>query len=248
VICGLLRYWPKVNSPKEVMFLNEIEEILDVIEPLEFVKIQIPLFQQIARCVSSPHFQVAERALYYWNNEYIVNLIGDNVNAILPVMFPSLYHNSKAHWNRTIHGLVYNALKLFMEINPALFDECAAQYKQNQETATHNSEGLPLPYPIGGPTITTTLGVEVSVPSYNPYVNDDPENLSSGEEEIEEQVDEENPDDEHGEMRMFDGRPDGVNLFRRKSIIPVDESVLSELERHRSLDDVLNGPPDGTNS
>jgi hypothetical protein len=37
---GLLRYWPKTNSPKEVMFLNEIEEILDVIEPSEFQLIQ----------------------------------------------------------------------------------------------------------------------------------------------------------------------------------------------------------------
>jgi serine/threonine-protein phosphatase 2A regulatory subunit B' len=58
VVCGLLRYWPKVNSPKEVMFLNEMEEILDVVEPAEFIKIQVPLFQQIARCVSSLHFQV----------------------------------------------------------------------------------------------------------------------------------------------------------------------------------------------
>jgi len=41
------------------MFLNEIEEILDVIEPTEFVKIEGPLFTQIARCVSSPHFQVS---------------------------------------------------------------------------------------------------------------------------------------------------------------------------------------------
>ncbi|KAJ3044123.1 Serine/threonine-protein phosphatase 2A 56 kDa regulatory subunit gamma isoform [Rhizophlyctis rosea] len=100
VVCGLLRYWPKVNSPKEVMFLNEVEEILDVIEPQEFVKIQVPLFQQIARCVSSPHFQVAERALYYWNNDYIINLIGDNAGVILPIMFSSLYRNSKTHWNR----------------------------------------------------------------------------------------------------------------------------------------------------
>lgn len=38
---GLLRYWPKTNSPKEVMFLNEIEEILDVIEPSEFQLIQV---------------------------------------------------------------------------------------------------------------------------------------------------------------------------------------------------------------
>ena len=40
------------------MFLGEIEEILDVIEPSQFVKIQEPLFKQIAKCVSSPHFQV----------------------------------------------------------------------------------------------------------------------------------------------------------------------------------------------
>lgn len=45
------------------MFLNEIEEILDVIEPLEFVKIEGPLFTQIARCVSSPHFQVNSSTL-----------------------------------------------------------------------------------------------------------------------------------------------------------------------------------------
>jgi hypothetical protein len=33
---------------------------------------------------------------------------------------------------RTIHGMVYNALKLFMEINPDLFDEAMQQYKQRK--------------------------------------------------------------------------------------------------------------------
>lgn len=55
---ALLKYWPKTHSPKEVMFLNEMEEILDVIEPAEFQKIMDPLFRQLAKCVSSPHFQV----------------------------------------------------------------------------------------------------------------------------------------------------------------------------------------------
>lgn len=44
----------------QVMFLGELEEILDVIEPTQFVKIQEPLFKQISRCVSSPHFQVSD--------------------------------------------------------------------------------------------------------------------------------------------------------------------------------------------
>ncbi|XP_065833610.1 serine/threonine-protein phosphatase 2A 56 kDa regulatory subunit gamma isoform-like isoform X2 [Oscarella lobularis] len=132
VVKGLLKYWPKTHSPKEVMFLNELEEILDVIEPTEFVKVLDPLFRQLARCVSSPHFQVAERALYYWNNEYIMNLISDNSAEILPIMFNALYRNSKSHWNKTIHGLIYNALKLFMEMNQKLFDECTSKFKADK--------------------------------------------------------------------------------------------------------------------
>jgi serine/threonine-protein phosphatase 2A regulatory subunit B' len=133
VLKDLLKYWPRIHSPKEVMFLNELEEILDVMEPSEFQKVMEPLFRKLAACVSSPHFQVAERALYMWNNEYIMSLVGDNAAVILPIMFPALYKNSKSHWNKTIHGLIYNALKVFMEMNQSLFDECTKKYKEDRE-------------------------------------------------------------------------------------------------------------------
>jgi serine/threonine-protein phosphatase 2A regulatory subunit B' len=115
------------------MFLNELEEILDVIEPAEFQKVMVPLFAQISKCVSSPHFQVAERALYYWNNDYIMSLITENASVILPIVFPALYMNSKTHWNKTIHGLIYNAIKLFMEMNHKLFDECFSKFRDEQQ-------------------------------------------------------------------------------------------------------------------
>ncbi|CAO3596492.1 unnamed protein product [Absidia cylindrospora] len=137
---GILRYWPKVNSAKEVMFLNEFEEILDVTDAVEFKKIMGPLFERIAQCVSNPHFQVAERALYYWNNEYVVNLLVDNMDTIMPIMFPTLYKHTHTHWNRAIHGLVYNALKLFMDVNPTLFDYCTEQFKHNEEMEKNHME------------------------------------------------------------------------------------------------------------
>ncbi|KAI0845548.1 protein phosphatase 2A regulatory B subunit [Daldinia vernicosa] len=135
VVLGLLRYWPKVNSTKEVMYLNEVEDIFEVMDPAEFTKVQEPLFHQLAKSVASPHFQVAERALYFWNNEYFCNLVSDNVDIILPIMFAPLYENSKGHWNRTIHGMVYNAMKLFMDINPQLFDDCSHEYTEQQNNA-----------------------------------------------------------------------------------------------------------------
>ena len=36
---------------------------------------------------------------------------------------------------RTIHGMVYNAMKLFMEINPQLFDDCSLEYTEHQNNA-----------------------------------------------------------------------------------------------------------------
>ncbi|KAI5283969.1 Serine/threonine-protein phosphatase 2A 56 kDa regulatory subunit delta isoform [Ascosphaera aggregata] len=141
VVLGLLRYWPKVNSTKEVMFLNEVEDIFEVMDPGEFVKVQEPLFQQLAKSVASPHFQVAERALYFWNNEYFCHLVSDNVETILPVMFAPLYENSKGHWNKTINSMVYNAMKLFMEMAPQLFDECTQHYHDMQNSAPAREQG-----------------------------------------------------------------------------------------------------------
>ena len=58
VILGLLRYWPITNSQKEVMFLSEIEEVLEATNMVEFQKCMVPLFRRIAHCINSSHFQV----------------------------------------------------------------------------------------------------------------------------------------------------------------------------------------------
>ena len=58
VLRGLLKYWPVTNSQKEVLFLGETEEILELTQTPEFQKIMMPLFRQLAKCLNSQHFQV----------------------------------------------------------------------------------------------------------------------------------------------------------------------------------------------
>jgi len=53
-----LKRWPRTFSAKEVMFLGELEEILDVMQPSEFVKVQGEICRKIAEGVRSEHFQV----------------------------------------------------------------------------------------------------------------------------------------------------------------------------------------------
>ncbi|XP_054817912.1 serine/threonine protein phosphatase 2A 59 kDa regulatory subunit B' zeta isoform-like isoform X2 [Prosopis cineraria] len=57
VIRGLLKCWPVTNSSKEVMFLGELEEVLEATQPAEFQRCVVPLFRQIGRCLNSLHFQ-----------------------------------------------------------------------------------------------------------------------------------------------------------------------------------------------
>ena len=171
VVMGLLRYWPKINSTKEIMLLNEIEDIFEVIEPLEFIKVEVPLFVQLAKCIASPHFQVAEKVLSYWNNEYFLNLCIENAEVILPIVFPPLYELTSqleldninnddgiisdpymlveqainsGSWNRAIHAMAFKALKIFLETNPVLYENCNTMYlssiKETQQRKLQREE------------------------------------------------------------------------------------------------------------
>ncbi|KAK3912424.1 Serine/threonine-protein phosphatase 2A 56 kDa regulatory subunit delta isoform [Frankliniella fusca] len=245
VIKSLLKFWPKTHAPKEVMFLNELEEILDVIEPVEFQTIMDPLFRQLAKCVSSPHFQVAERALYYWNNEYIMSLVSDNAAEILPIMFPALYRNSKSHWNKTIHGLIYNALKLFMEMNQKLVDECTQQYKQERQ---REKERLKVREDAWLKVESQAKRNQVFIRGYAPAL---PSNVNSiGGDVVSPGADGDNDIDlsyakVDAEAREVTNKPRQVKpLLRRKSELPHDSYTVRALNDHKRADEYLPTPPD----
>ena len=61
VLSQILCFWPRTKSQKEVLFLNEIEEILEMIQAAEFEDVMQMLFAQVALCIGSPHFQAAQR-------------------------------------------------------------------------------------------------------------------------------------------------------------------------------------------
>ncbi|XP_057366879.1 serine/threonine-protein phosphatase 2A 56 kDa regulatory subunit gamma isoform-like [Daphnia carinata] len=256
VVLSLLKFWPKVHSPKEVMFLNELEEILDVMEPAEFSKVMVPLFRQLSRCVSSPHFQVAERALYYWNNEYIMSLISDNASVILPIMFPALYKNSKSHWNKTIHGLIYNALKLFMEMNQKLFDDCTQQYRSERlkekekfkereefwnqieaeaiKNPKHHLVANLMPKSISGGALAMSVSAALTAAGQ----------VASGEDQEEDaaNVSYEKIEAEAREAKRVKNRE--KPLLRRKSELPHDTYTIKALTDHKRADEFLPTPPD----
>jgi len=113
-----------------VLFLNELEELLELTQPEEFKQLLHPLSKQLTKSVGSPHFQVAERALFLWHNEYISGLFAEHRQELLPILYPVLHVNSQNHWNPTVTNLTYNVLKIFMELDSNLVDECSKRYSE----------------------------------------------------------------------------------------------------------------------
>lgn len=77
--------------------------------------------------------QVAERTLFLWNNDQIVNLIAHNRQVILPIVFPALEVNAQNHWNQAVLNLTLNVRKMLTEMDDALISACVSNFRDEQE-------------------------------------------------------------------------------------------------------------------
>lgn len=136
IINTLIKHWPATQSRKEVMLLNEIEEVLELTRPQELDAVIPALFRRIGRCIESPHFQVAERALFYWNNEFIVNLIVHYREVVMPAVIGALQRNLASHWNANVLSLSCNVQRLLCEMDGPLFDKSCKVYEAERRDET----------------------------------------------------------------------------------------------------------------
>ncbi|CAN6205176.1 unnamed protein product [Urochloa humidicola] len=129
VVTGILRHWPVTNCQKEVLLIEELEEILEVLEPMQFEKLAVPVCARIARCVSSCSSQVAERALYVWNNERFLELATSSpgvMEKILPAFVASVEGNLEGHWSKCVQQVAASVKALLEQVAPDLYARCAA--------------------------------------------------------------------------------------------------------------------------
>jgi len=132
VFKSLIRYWHLANTRKQLLILTEIEDLLQVVEPEQFVNIQEMLFKKLCEAIVSPAFQIVEKVFQLWHHEYILNLIAANIEVVLPIVFPSLYSTAKNHWNKAIRGMAANDIRLLMDIDTHVFNRVLQNYKSDR--------------------------------------------------------------------------------------------------------------------
>ncbi|CAN0845770.1 Serine/threonine protein phosphatase 2A 57 kDa regulatory subunit B' beta isoform [Linum grandiflorum] len=124
VVRGILKYWPITNCHKEVLLISELEELVENMDPDHYRRLALPLCTQITRCLNSWNSQVAERALYVWNNEVFVKMATSAMEQVFPVVVEGMEKNLKWHWSSSVKQLTENVKKMVEEMDQTLYDKC----------------------------------------------------------------------------------------------------------------------------
>ncbi|KZV20944.1 serine/threonine protein phosphatase 2A 57 kDa regulatory subunit B' beta isoform [Dorcoceras hygrometricum] len=127
VVKGILRYWPRTNCPKEVLLIGELEELVENMGLEQYKILALPLCKQITKCLNSWNSQVAERALYIWNNEQFVKMASEAIDDVLPILVKGIESNLRWHWNRNVRELTKNVKEMLEEMEPYLYSKCLSQ-------------------------------------------------------------------------------------------------------------------------
>ncbi|KAM7258930.1 hypothetical protein ACFE04_014671 [Oxalis oulophora] len=135
IVRGILRYWPVSNCQKEVLFIGELEELVENIDPDQYRKLALPLCSQITRCLNSCNSQVAERALYIWNNEQFVKMASSAMEQVFLVLVEGMEKNLKWHWSNSVKQLTQNVKLMFQEMDPDLYQNCLREIKLKDSIA-----------------------------------------------------------------------------------------------------------------
>ncbi|XP_054787783.1 serine/threonine protein phosphatase 2A 57 kDa regulatory subunit B' beta isoform-like [Prosopis cineraria] len=129
VVRGLLKYWPVTNCQKELLLIGELEDLVDNLDPDQYRKLALPLCAQIIKCINSWNSQVAERALYVWNNEQFVKMVSTAMGEVFPVIVEGIEKNLKWHWSKNVRQLTVSVKVMLEDMDPVLYSRSLQDLK-----------------------------------------------------------------------------------------------------------------------
>jgi serine/threonine-protein phosphatase 2A regulatory subunit B' len=115
-----------------------------------------------------------------WNNEHLFDMISQNRQVILPIIYPALERNTRWHWNQSVLNVTLNVKKMFLDMDERLLLACQNNFQAEEEKRAATEERRRLmweqlernaaaachPHPV----ITTTDSSFPSPPSSTPLV------------------------------------------------------------------------------
>jgi serine/threonine-protein phosphatase 2A regulatory subunit B' len=120
---GILKYWPFANFAKELLFLQELPEVLEFCDPPEKLKPLITkLFKRIVKCISGLHLQVADRAMCLFESESFIQIIKYYKSITFNMLVPVIVKLADNHWHKMLQESLSALKEILHKIDPSAYD------------------------------------------------------------------------------------------------------------------------------
>jgi serine/threonine-protein phosphatase 2A regulatory subunit B' len=131
LILGLLKYWPFASFGKETLFLAELLEVMDVCDMTKLDPHIEMLFRRLIKCIASPHLQVSDRAMCFFENDFFLSIIKQYKTKIFPIMVPVINELADKHWHKLLQDSLSALKNILQDIDNQLFDRYIRPENQN---------------------------------------------------------------------------------------------------------------------
>ncbi|OHS98842.1 protein phosphatase 2A, regulatory subunit [Tritrichomonas foetus] len=125
----LIGHWPLTLDHKSELFIDEIGQMLDEANPQDLNDNIVQLISCVLIAAESPCMTLADKALKFMLNNRVQNLIVENPDTLLNIIFPPLFRVACSHWQRSLQLNALNVMNTFMELCPDAFRRAAERFK-----------------------------------------------------------------------------------------------------------------------
>ena len=118
----LLKYWPFAVTEKELLFLAELLEAIEVAEPAAIEHLIPKLFKRIMKCIAGDNMHVCDRAMCYFENNYFINIVKIYKKDTYPILVPKITEMADGnHWQKLLHESLQALRSILKELDPEAF-------------------------------------------------------------------------------------------------------------------------------
>ena len=139
---AILAHWVPAeagNTPKELLLLQEIEQVLKFAEGEHAEPALDIVMPKFLHCLSPENSQVVQSVLLMWKQPHFCDLVNTNLSKNLPLLLAAIYRGGQPHWNVTVNKMAGMVLQKLRAANEGAFMSAA----------------LRLPDPVSRETLST---------------------------------------------------------------------------------------------
>jgi len=123
---GLLKHWPFASTEKEILFLTELKETVEVAAPADIEYLIPKLFKRLIKCIGGQNMHVCDRAMCFFENDYFLNLLSTYKAQTFPIMVPTIVELSENHWQKVLMESLQAIRTILKDIDAKAFDHALA--------------------------------------------------------------------------------------------------------------------------